>query len=285
MPHERTSPCRRALLTVLVPMLLVVSNRCEAQSEKKPTTAEEFATSVLNIYRLKNVSKLLALSPDGPPPASELSRYAPGSRRYNSLFGDESWRWKAVRNWDRKVGDVRFQRDALVQFSGAETSGDGNFVCMKMEAGKWKFNYMSSGDVTQPGSPEFHKLSFKGAEPAKLKELKSAAVMVLKAFQTEDVDAVLELSVAEGPLELSELSDADSKKPKSEMLFSKKQMAGIADWNGKVGAVHIREAARVEFGRSDSSVYVVTMIRMGQEWKFDDIHSPEIEDFETWNKQ
>jgi hypothetical protein len=285
MPDERTSPSQKAFIALLTILLLVVCNCCEAQSAKKPTSAEEFATSVLNIYRSKDVSKLLALSPDGPPPASELSRYAVGTRRYNSLFSDKSWRWKAVQNWDGKFGDVRFQRSALVQFSGAETSGEGNFVCLEMEAGKWKFNYMSSGDVKQPGSSEFHQISVRDTDPAKLEELKSTAVMVLKAFQKEDVDAVLEMSVAAGPLELSLLSDDDSKKPQSETLFSKKQMAGVADWNGEVGAIHIREAAQVEFGRSDSEVYVITMIKMGQEWRFEDIHSPEVKDFEAMNKE
>ncbi len=285
MPDKSTFTSHRAFLTLLVLMPLVISNGCEAQSDKKPTSAEEFATSVLNIYRSKDVSKLLALSPDGPPPVSELSRYAPGTPRHNSLFGDKSWRWKAVQNWNGKFAEARFKRNVLVQFSPTKTSGDGNFVSLKMEDGKWKFSYMSLDNAAHPGTNEYRKLTTQGADNAILKDAQAAAVTVLNAFQKEDFDAVLKLSGAEGPSELMELSDEDSKKPKSHLLFSAKQMAGVANWNGKVGAAYIREAARVEFGRSGSSVYVVTMIRMGEEWKFEDIHSPDIEDFEAWNKE
>ncbi|MEP3479947.1 MAG: hypothetical protein ABJZ55_11920 [Fuerstiella sp.] len=272
----------KQLLVLAVAALTLDTTTTADDSNQSSVDARNFATKMLKIYQTKEVKKLLDHSTDGPATPRMLQRLAPGSGRYNSLFGDSSWRWKAVKNWNGKLAAVKYHRTAMVQFTKGAGTTELGFVTLVLETGKWKFqsiDHMTERSVLSPMSanfklPEKHRFA---------QSLHKAAMPLIKAHQEQNTAAVLKSSSADGPAVLQYLKKEDEGKPKSELLFSKKNMQGVADWDGKFRAIYMSEMARVEFARNDSEVFVVTLQRDSRGWKFEDIHSPDVKDFEALN--
>lgn len=241
--------------------LLMAAMFCTVQNsvaqDLQRETAEQFAEKVLDLYETKDIPKLLALSPDGPPPASVLRKYAPGTARYKSLFSDDAWRWQAVQKWQGGISVVRYERTALVEFVKDETEGRSNFVRLEFEGGKWKFELMSEDGADDLAQLQFNRVKADKANAEIVNDLKSVAIRALRAFQAKNVDNVLEISVAEGPLELQFLSAEEKQQPKSDFLFSDEQMAGIVGWDGSVGAVYISETAHAERLRKNQKRFLL----------------------------
>ncbi len=239
----------------------------------------ESARRVLDAYRAQDIRKVLDLSTTGPATESTIRQFRPGTRRYKSLFGNDSWRWKAVRDWNTKLSKVRFRRRAEVQLNPPDAKGEAGFLSLDMERNQWRFasaHWMSVPDAS-PDSNEIARANRSFVQVSK------AAIPILEAHRKRDVDAVLKLSIMEGPDALMFLNDEDSKKPKAELLFSEEPTKAVSHWKGKLHAVRIEEYALVEIGRDNESVLVVTLVRHGDDWKFEDIHNLDPQAFKSLN--
>lgn len=123
--------------------------------------------------------------------------------------------------------------------------------------------------------------------------IRTIARGVLDAYRAKDVRKLLSFAVAGEPTEAL-LKSYSSKSARYRSLFRKSswRWKAVSAWNGKLPAVYytkqdqpVQESnadqVHVEFGRADSEVYVVTLVRTDNGWLFDDIHSPDLSDLQT----
>lgn len=141
----------------------------QRQRDTQPTTPkpdktdEELKTlaqDILSAYRTKDVSKVLAFTSAGPLPARVLQSFKPGTSRYESLFGEESWRWQAVAAWNHQFSAVYYtQNRKPVEKSQAteahvEFGRDGSevfVVTLTKTDGVWRFDDIHSPDASDLG--------------------------------------------------------------------------------------------------------------------------------------
>lgn len=125
-------------------------------------TVRRLALKVLQLYRKKDIEGLLALSPDGQPTADVLKSFAPGTSRYNSLFGASSWRWQAVTAWDGELAGVHYMRNrqsssvgeanmALVEFGRSDS--EVFVVTLVKQDDSWAFDDLHSPGVDDLPEP------------------------------------------------------------------------------------------------------------------------------------
>lgn len=120
---------------------------------------------------------------------------------------------------------------------------------------------------------------------------KSVARLVLQRYAEKDVGGLLALS-QEGPVAEYVLQKYAPGSSRYQSLFSESawRWQAVKNWNGQLPQVSYTlqrrpstkanaDYARVEFGRSEAEVYVVTLERKGEKWLFEDIHSPDAADF------
>ncbi|MCR9200006.1 MAG: CHAT domain-containing protein [Planctomycetaceae bacterium] len=129
-------------------------------------------------------------------------------------------------------------------------------------------------------------------EPVDVADARAVARQVLRLYADKDVAGLLGMS-QEGPLPDSELQKYAPGTVRYKSLFgpSAWRWRAVSNWDGTLPRVFYLKnrkptsaeeatAALVEFGRSGSEVFVVTLTRNGQMWLFEDIHSPTAADLQ-----
>jgi len=107
------------------------------------------AGAVLRAYRARDVDALVAFVPPAQLAQARASLVV-GSSRYESIFGESSWRWRAVREWNGVLGEVRVQgTQARVRFA-ALPDGEVAVVTLRKIDQIWYFD-----DVHSPSSSDF----------------------------------------------------------------------------------------------------------------------------------
>lgn len=128
-------------------LLLSATPACAQTSQAEALRGR--ATEVLRAYRARDVDALVALVP---PAHRDRARdsLAPGSSRRESIFGERSWRWRAVEGWDGALREVRVRGpEARVRF-GALEGGEVAVVTLRKVDGQWYFE-----DVHSPTARSF----------------------------------------------------------------------------------------------------------------------------------
>lgn len=145
-----------------------LAERQTLRNKKKTTSTDgstdeelkQLARKILSAYRTKDVSKVLAFTSAGPLPARVLQSFKPGTSRYESLFGEESWRWQAVAAWNDKFPAVYYSQNRQpVETSKAtaahvEFGRDGSevfVVTLTKTDGGWTFDDIHSPDASDLG--------------------------------------------------------------------------------------------------------------------------------------
>ena len=140
-----------------------------------------------------------------------------------------------------------------------------------------------SGDDPSPDSQPSEALDRTDA--------RAVATAVLRRYGHKDIEGVLALST-EGPVSPRVLQQYAPGTVRYKSLFQRSawRWRAVQSWNGELAnVVYTRrrqpaevasaDGAQVEFGRSATEVFVVTLTRDGEKWLFEDIHSPATEDW------
>lgn len=120
---------------------------------------ERLAAQVLEAWRAKDLVALAALASAGD--ANTIAELKPESSRYQSIFGEESARMKAVRAWDGRIRECRFQ-GARARCAFAEpVGGEAMVLTFEREGDRWVFEDLHSPSVAdwerwgkRPAPPE-----------------------------------------------------------------------------------------------------------------------------------
>jgi hypothetical protein len=110
----------------------------------------EVARTALVAYQQRDLHALARLaSAYNRPLIAEIARDGQAHPRYHSLFGEDSWRWQGVRDWDGRILDVRYRGPsnrpvAQVKFG---TLGEREALVVTLE---WRDNGWWFEDVNSP---------------------------------------------------------------------------------------------------------------------------------------
>lgn len=130
-------------------LLLVASTTVASAQVSEADTIRARATAILQAYRARDVDALLALIQPSQR-ARARSSLVPGDRFYESILGESSWRWRAVRGWRGELGEVRLDGTrARVRFADLP-SGEIAVVTLRKVDHVWYFD-----DVHSPSSSAF----------------------------------------------------------------------------------------------------------------------------------
>lgn len=141
-------PAARLAVMGLCALLFVTAGQAVAQvSESSAIRAR--AAAILDAYRSRNVDALVSFIQPSQQAQARSSLVA-GSSRYESILGESSWRWRAVRHWDGQLGEVRLRgTQARVRFA-ALPDGEVAVVTLRKIDNVWYFD-----DVHSPSSSDF----------------------------------------------------------------------------------------------------------------------------------
>ena len=144
----------RRVMAALV-LSLAVASAVLAQGKADPA---DVARAVLSAYGSSDLETLAQLTaPRNRALIAEIVRDGEAHPRYPSLFGENSWRWRGVQDWDGKIRDVRYrgladQPLAQVKF-GELGSREALVVTLKWQDGAWWFE-----DINSPNQSDYQKL-------------------------------------------------------------------------------------------------------------------------------
>ena len=136
-------------------LVLAAGSTAVAQGKTDPA---DVARAVLSAYGSRDLEALAQLTaPQNRAFVSEIARDGEAHPRYQSLFGQDSWRWQGVRNWDGEIREVRYRgsgdhTSAQVKF-GELSSKEILVVTLEWRDDAWWFE-----DVNSPDQSDYLKL-------------------------------------------------------------------------------------------------------------------------------
>jgi hypothetical protein len=120
------------------------------------------AAAVLTAYQNRDLEELAALStPENSSMIGEIAQQGAAHPRYRSLFS--GWRWKAVRDWRGRTGELRYVNYpggkvlppwsmAWVAFAEVEGFDEIIVVALRRAGGQWEFE-----DIQSPAKADFER--------------------------------------------------------------------------------------------------------------------------------
>jgi hypothetical protein len=198
---------------------------------------------------------------------------------------------KLVKTWDGKLGEVRIFRELVMPFhsfrysdgKGGVGFGDDDAlrykgVRVKQEESGWgyyDFRIISEPDLL---GYEYSELPKESKDHIRFSKF---GVKILNQYQARNADNLIKLSVDAGPSSVSSLKPDELDARKDEKLFEDFEMRGLEKWDGKIDRVFLTEMAMVEFKREGKEVFVVVLRRVNGDWRFEDIKSPDLTNFQS----
>ncbi|TWT91962.1 hypothetical protein [Stieleria varia] len=239
-----------------------------AQDGKDPQL-NETVTKIIGAFRDKNFGQLASFMAKSPP-ESVVKQVQPGTPPYEQFFGEQSPIYKAANSWNGDFDKISIEEQALVVIAERASAFGGNSpnvldcVRLKKEAGQWRYEKLHIAQKADVNGPTFSELK-KGSK--QYAELNQHAHEILGAFQRQDLKAIVDRSVEEGPWSLR----GDSSKPEKERIFTQSQLDTVAQWQGGSGKVYVKREARVPLATIGKSVFYLQLALVDGTWKLSDI--------------
>lgn len=138
------------------------NNQTTASTPLDRNDPRQQTQQILKLFKAKDIRGLLALGGQTPP-EEVLESFAPGTERYDSLFGADSWRWQAVSEWNGQLPNLYYMKgrtpsnadDAdTVHVEFGRTASEVFVATFRRADGGWTFDDLHSPDASDLKSPQ-----------------------------------------------------------------------------------------------------------------------------------